>query len=94
MLQEEEVIGDVFRRQEQGGGLGKIWNRRKIREEVLRSTPTYIRCELTFNLDDSGMKEWVTPKVRQWALTLNKAELFILASTYLLAHIKLLCVLQ
>jgi hypothetical protein len=31
-LEEEEVNRDILGRQEQGGGLGKIWNRRKLRE--------------------------------------------------------------
>jgi hypothetical protein len=28
----EEVNRDIFGRQEQGGGLGKIWNGRKLRK--------------------------------------------------------------
>jgi hypothetical protein len=37
----EEVNRGIFGRQEQGGGLGKIWNGRKLREEFLRSIPTF-----------------------------------------------------
>jgi hypothetical protein len=29
----------------------------------LRTTPTYLQCELTFNLDDYGRKESITPQI-------------------------------
>jgi hypothetical protein len=34
-----------------------------IKEGLLSSTPTYIRCELTFNLDDYGEKGGRTPRL-------------------------------
>jgi hypothetical protein len=43
-------------RQEQGGGIGENLEWEKIKKGVLSSTPTYIRCELTFNFDDYGKK--------------------------------------
>jgi hypothetical protein len=33
----------------------------------LRSTPTYLQCELTFNLDDYGKKESITAKLSRAA---------------------------
>jgi hypothetical protein len=39
---QKEVNGEIFESQDQGGGLGKIWNGRKLREEVLKIAPTYL----------------------------------------------------
>jgi hypothetical protein len=34
ITEEEETNSDIFGSQEQGGGLEKIWNGRKLKEEV------------------------------------------------------------
>jgi hypothetical protein len=37
-LEEEEINREIFGRQDQGGGLGKIWNARKLRNEFFKIT--------------------------------------------------------
>jgi hypothetical protein len=59
MLQ-EELNGDIFRRQDQGGGLEKSLEWKRIRGVVLRRAPTHPQSKLTFNLDGYGKKGSIT----------------------------------
>jgi hypothetical protein len=50
---QKEINRDIFGRQEQGGGLGKIWNGRKLKGEFLSRTTTNIILNVSQNVDDN-----------------------------------------
>jgi hypothetical protein len=58
---QKEVNGGIFGRQEQGGGLRKIWNERKLREEFLKITN--VCGSVLLEGEDYGLKVSIKTKL-------------------------------